>query len=89
MKYGFADFAGAGVVAETEYLPEYLWLEDDDKQFAYLNNLIGGEREGYTWHHTETPGKMELIPYGIHHMVTHNGGCSPGMWAYVPGKRRH
>lgn len=23
---------------------------------------------------------MELIPYGIHHMYNHEGGCSEGMW---------
>jgi hypothetical protein len=83
MKYGFADFDAAGVVKRTEYLPENLWLESDKVQFEYLNKLIGGEETGYTWHHTETPGKMELIPYGIHNMVAHNGGRSPGMWAYA------
>jgi hypothetical protein len=79
----FADFDAAGVVKRTEYLPENLWLESDKVQFEYLNKLIGGEETGYTWHHTETPGKMELIPYGIHNMVAHNGGRSPGMWAYA------
>ena len=43
--------------------------------------------EGYTWHHSETPGQMQLIPTGYHNMVTHNGGRSPGMWCYVPGLR--
>ena len=84
MKYGFADFAGAGVVVETRTLPEEYWFKKDKVQFDYLNNLIGGEREGYTWHHTEIPGKMELIPFGIHNMVNHNGGRSPGMWCYIP-----
>ncbi|MCR5022697.1 polymorphic toxin-type HINT domain-containing protein [Ruminococcus sp.] len=86
-KYGFADFEGAGVVERTEFLPEEYWLKSDEVQFNYLNKLIGGEMEGYTWHHTETPGKMQLIPTGIHNMVTHNGGCSPGMWSYYPGRR--
>lgn len=37
-----------------------------------------------TWHHTEIPGKMELVPTGIHNIITHNGGRSPGMWGYGP-----
>lgn len=86
-KYGFADFEGAGVVKRTEVLPEEYWFKSDEVQFNYLNKLIGGEMEGYTWHHSETPGQMQLIPTGYHNMVTHNGGRSPGMWCYVPGLR--
>lgn len=40
--------------------------------------------EGYTWHHTETPGKMQLVPTGIHNITTHNGGRTAGMWADSP-----
>ncbi|MFC9710477.1 HNH endonuclease [Paenibacillus sp. NPDC056933] len=35
----------------------------------------------YTWHHTEVPGKMQLVPFCIHNITTHNGGRSTGMWA--------
>jgi hypothetical protein len=83
-------FGGKTIVTEDlGYLPLSLPYQNADKaesdkvQFEYLNKLIGGEETGYTWHHTETPGKMELIPYGIHNMVAHNGGRSPGMWAYA------
>lgn len=86
-KYGFADFEGAGVVEKTVTLPEDMWLKSDAVQFGYCNNQIGGAMEGYTWHHSETPGIMQLIPTGIHNMITHNGGRSPGMWGYVPGLR--
>ncbi|WP_369010154.1 MULTISPECIES: HNH endonuclease [Bacillaceae] len=36
------------------------------------------------WHHTEVPGKMELVPFGIHNITIHNGGRSTGMWADAP-----
>lgn len=55
---GFADFNGAGVVQEIEFLPESLWLKSDSEQFDWLNKKIGGTREGMTWHHTEVSGKM-------------------------------
>jgi hypothetical protein len=81
MTFGFADFEGAGVVVDTKQLPEALWLKSDQEQFNWLNEAIGGKQEGMTWHHTETPGKMELIPFGIHNITTHNGGRTAGMWA--------
>ena len=86
MKYGFADFKGAGVVKETLRLPEKLWKATDQVQFDWLNEQIGGKVEGYVWHHSEEPGKMELVPFGIHHSVTHNGGRTKGMWADAPRK---
>ncbi|MFU2016748.1 HNH endonuclease [Peribacillus butanolivorans] len=30
------------------------------------------------------PGKMELVPYGIHYITPHNGGRTTGMWADAP-----
>ncbi|MBP3039037.1 HNH endonuclease [Bacillaceae bacterium Marseille-Q3522] len=84
MKYGFADFKSAGLVVETKDLPESLWLKSDEVQFEWLDNVIGGRPEGMTWHHTEVPGKMELVPFGIHNITIHNGGRSTGMWADAP-----
>ena len=84
MRYGFADFRSAGLVEETVNLPEELWLKTDKEQFEWLNNKIGGFREGMTWHHTEIPGQMELVPFGIHNVIPHNGGRTIGMWAYAP-----
>lgn len=84
MRYGFADFNGAGVVQETEFLPESLWLKLDSEQFDWLNKKIGGAREGMTWHHIEILGKMELVPFGIHNITSHNGGRTAGMWVYAP-----
>ena len=84
MRYGFADFRSAGLVEETVNLPEELWLKPDKEQFEWLNNKIGGFREDMTWHHTEIPGQMELVPFGIHNVIPHNGGRTIGMWAYAP-----
>ncbi|WP_255776532.1 HNH endonuclease [Streptococcus constellatus] len=84
MRYGFADFRSAGLVEETVNLPEELWLKTDKEQFEWLNNKIGGFREDMTWHHTEIPGKMELVPFGMHNITPHNGGRTVGMWAYAP-----
>ncbi|OZQ57967.1 hypothetical protein CA600_30570 [Paenibacillus sp. VTT E-133280] len=84
MKYGFADFKGAGVVQETVSLPKEFWLLKDKEQFEWLDKQIGGHREGMTWHHTELPGQMELVPYGIHNITPHNGGRTTGMWADAP-----
>lgn len=80
-----ADFKGAGVVRKTLYLPKELWDKSDNLQFKWLNEKIGGRIKDTTWHHTETPGKMELIDFGIHNITNHDGGRSAGMWAY--GKR--
>lgn len=81
LRYGFADFESAGVVKETVYLPESMWKMTDAEQFKWLDEQIGGTVKGYTWHHTEIPGKMQLVPTGIHNITTHNGGRTAGMWA--------
>jgi hypothetical protein len=84
MRYGFADFAGAGVVEKTVILPERFWGLSDKEQFRWLDEQIGGTKKGMTWHHTEIPGKMELVPFGIHNITPHNGGRTAGMWADAP-----
>jgi len=84
MRYGFADFARAGVVEETVQLPEVFWKLSDKEQFKWLDEQIGGTRKGMTWHHTEVPSRMELVPFGIHNITPHNGGRTKGMWADAP-----
>lgn len=37
---------------------------------------IGETPYGYTWHHTETPGRMQLVPSAIHDAARHRGGQS-------------
>jgi hypothetical protein len=90
MRYGFADFEGAGVVVHTDHLPKELWKKGDTEQFNWLNKNLPEDiiklvdNGSYTWHHAEVPGKMQLVPFGIHNITTHNGGRSTGMWADAP-----
>ena len=56
----------------------------DKQQFEWLDKKIGGHIEGYTWHHSEIPGEMQLVPFGIHNITNHNGGRTKGMWADAP-----
>jgi hypothetical protein len=99
-KFGYADFKGAGLVIEEIDLPQDLWLVDDDTQFKWLNSeikkknpnlfpigYVGEKVPGTTWHHSEIPGNMQLVPTGIHNIYTHNGGRSTGNWACASRKK--
>jgi len=83
----YPDFLGSGLVLEARYLPEYLWKASDREQFKYLDSLIGKRPFGTTWNHSELTARMELVPFGIHNIINHRGGRSPGHWAYRPGGR--
>src|SRR5699024_7750777 len=48
MRYGYADFSGAGVVQETVQLPRKFWKLSDKEQFKWLDEQIGGTRKGMT-----------------------------------------
>jgi A nuclease of the HNH/ENDO VII superfamily with conserved WHH len=82
----FPDFEAAGLVSRVEQLPRELWLSSDKVQFAWLNSrLPGGQKpEGFTWHHSDEPGRMELVPFGVHNILDHEGGRASGMWADAP-----
>ncbi|WP_353056171.1 HNH endonuclease signature motif containing protein [Priestia koreensis] len=72
---------------KIDYLPEEFWRGTDREQFNWLDSRIeGGRPKGMTWHHSEIDGKMELVPFGIHNIINHKGGRSPGHWAHI-GKR--
>jgi len=64
-----------------------LWKASDYKQFKYLNDTYFGgvQPSGYTWHHSEITGQMELVQFGSHNIMSHNGGRSLGGWC--SGKR--
>ncbi len=85
--YRYADFDAVGLVKEKVNLPEHLWSESDAVQFKWLDDKIGGRPEGYTWHHSEIDGQMELVPTGIHNVYNHNGGRTVNHWAYREGGR--
>lgn len=80
-KTGFADFTKF-VIREAK-LPKELWNKSDDIQFRWLDKQIGGRPKGYTWHHHQDEGRMQLVEFGVHNVTNHNGGRS--VWA--GGKR--
>ncbi|WP_367924653.1 HNH endonuclease [uncultured Ruthenibacterium sp.] len=80
MRFGTADFESAHLVRLRAQLPESMWKMDNWKQFVWLDAQIGGRPQGYTWHHSAVPGKMELVPFGIHNITAHNGGRTRGQW---------
>ncbi|PZL75100.1 hypothetical protein CI088_03910 [Enterococcus plantarum] len=88
----YPDFESADVIYKInnkpviEQLPDDLWKLSDKTQFDYLDSsLPGGKRpDGYTWHHSEIPGRMELVEFGIHNSTWHKGGRAPGNWANAP-----
>lgn len=49
-----------------------LRAEFSDEQIAQID--AGETPEGYTWHHSEEPGKLELVDEEIHANTGHTGG---------------
>ncbi len=45
-----------------------------DRQLEQIRN--GDKPEGYTWHHHEDPGRMQLVDSDIHEKTGHTGGRS-------------
>ncbi|WP_169741015.1 HNH endonuclease [Carnobacterium gallinarum] len=84
----FPDFKKADVIYKIngfpviKELPKELWMKGDKVQFEWLDKqLPNGRPAGYIWHHSEIPGKMELVEFGIHNSTWHKGGRAPGEWA--------
>ena len=48
------------------------------KDFDLANKHMGWsvKPKGWTWHHHEEAGRMQLIPTTIHKKVNHTGGCA-------------
>lgn len=43
----------------------------------FVENINNGiAPQGYTWHHTEVRGKMQLVDGGVHYICRHTGGKS-------------
>uniref|UniRef100_UPI001CF76D1C HNH endonuclease signature motif containing protein n=1 Tax=Paenibacillus massiliensis TaxID=225917 RepID=UPI001CF76D1C len=89
LKFGYADFEGAGLVIVQDKLPKHLWLATDEDQFKWLNDRLPNkvQPEGTVWHHNEKDGIMQLVPFGIHNITKHNGGRTKGHWADAPRKK--
>ena len=63
----------------TEELRDYLNAHPEMKsQFSdqQLEQIMNGEPriKGYTWHHSEIPGKMQLVETKTHALSAHTGG---------------
>ena len=82
IKFDYADFKMSGQLFGTFVLPTELWSSSDAIRFKWLNKQIGGEIKGTSWHHSEIPGDVHLVPFGIHNITTHNGGRTKGHWSY-------
>ncbi|MDD2229523.1 MAG: HNH endonuclease [Candidatus Cloacimonetes bacterium] len=55
--------------------------KDPDLKSSFTNEQIeqiknGDTPEGYTWHHNEEPGLMQLVKTEIHQKTAHTGGKS-------------
>lgn len=57
------------------------WCEQNPEEASkifnqeQLDQIANGEvPKGYTWHHTEIPGQMQLVPTKIHQACRHTGG---------------
>ena len=57
------------------------YKNQDGVRIIYLDEQQIIDNKKY---HTEIPGKMQLVPTGIHNITTHNGGRTAGMWADAP-----
>jgi hypothetical protein len=49
-------------------------LEKQVSDILNTKSIQQGRFYGYTWHHTEHAGEMQLIPDFIHNLVKHTGG---------------
>ena len=64
-------------------LPKSQWHlgRDEHEKFLDKRYFPNGRPEGYTWHHHQVDGKMQLVPTGIHTATYHRGGLVKGHWA--------
>jgi len=77
----FPDFTGH-VAVEVQLDPKD-WNKSDKEQFEILNKQFGGHPpDGYTWHHHQQPGRMQLVEFGVHAATSHDGGRK--IWALSP-----
>lgn len=63
----------------TEQLKDYLETHPEMKTHfneQQLEQIMNGEPyiKGYSWHHNEVPGKMQLVETKIHSTSSHTGG---------------
>ncbi len=74
-------------LSEKQWNSGKFWKLKDRMQFKYLNEQLGGAVPGYTWHHTEVPGRMQLVPFESITSRTIVAVDRQKMWGYI-GRRR-
>lgn len=47
---------------------------EDELEYIQAALELGETPYGYTWHHTQIPGRMQLVPSPIHDVARHLGG---------------
>jgi hypothetical protein len=85
---GFPDFSGKLFPGgKNEVTIEYSGSRNLDEQLA--NKAAGYDEtpEGYTWHHHQDYGKMQLVEKGAHRAVGHTGGFKFSEAAVAAGSR--
>ncbi len=76
--HGFPDFSA---FMHPEVGEVYIELTGNrNKDFDAANKAAGlkGTPSGYTWHHHQEPGRMQLIDRDVHAKTGHTGGFSVG-----------
>ena len=51
-------------------------IEKQKRDILNPTGAEGGNVFGFSWHHHEKIGKMQLVPNGVHEKVRHTGGYS-------------
>jgi hypothetical protein len=69
---------------QFRWLNEQLFADGGTQAKSYPWNHPGAVARdtpphGYTWHHHQQPGRMQLVPFGVHAAVQHSGGRQ--VWA--------
>jgi hypothetical protein len=78
------DLWNASDAQQFRWLNEHLFAADGAQSKGFPWNQgsnVGSDTppHGYTWHHHQQPGRMQLVPFGIHGAVQHSGGRQ--VWA--------
>jgi len=80
-------YSGAGYPDFTPYAKAQVRIKltgNRGKDFVRANRAAGYSKtpEGYTWHHHQEAGLMELVPSDLHDAIRHTGGVATSSLLY-------